>query len=129
MKDKLWTISELGDEFGVTTRTIRFYEDKKLLLPQRVGANRVYNYRDKARLQLILRGKRLGFSLNEIKEYIDLYDAKLDPMRNEQLSYLSEVVAKRVDELTEQLTDLQEMIGELSSIQQECQAHMLKKAS
>ena len=129
MKDKLWTISELGDELGVTTRTIRFYEDKELLNPQRVGTNRVYNYRDRARLQLILRGKRLGFSLNEIKEYIDLYDAELDPMHNEQLSYLSEVVAKRIDELTEQLTDLQEMIGELSLIQQECQAHMVKKAS
>ena len=129
MKNKLWTISELGDEFEVTTRTIRFYEDKELLNPQRVGTNRVYNYRDRARLQLILRGKRLGFSLNEIKEYIDLYDAQLDPMHNEQLSYLSEVVAKRIDELTEQLTDLQEMIGELSLIQQECQAHMVKKAS
>ena len=129
MKDNLWTISELGDELGVTTRTIRFYEDKGLLQPQRAGVNRVYNYRDRARLQLILRGKRLGFSLNEIKEYIDLYDAELDPMHNEQLSYLSGVVTKRIDELKKQQAELQEMIGELSHIQSECQVHILRKAS
>ncbi|MGB0847051.1 MAG: MerR family transcriptional regulator [Thiolinea sp.] len=129
MKNKLWTISELGDEFGISTRTIRFYEDKELLQPQRVGINRVYNYRDRARLQLILRGKRLGFSLNEIKEYIDLYNVKLDPMHNEQLSYLSGVVEKRICELTGQLSDLQQMIDELSVIQHECQAHITKKSS
>ena len=129
MKNKLWTISELGEEFSITTRTIRFYEDKELLQPQRAGANRVYNYRDRARLQLILRGKRLGFSLDEIKEYIGLYDAKLDPMHSEQLSYLSDVVTKRVDELKAQRAELQEMINELSHIQSECQTHMLKKAS
>lgn len=129
MKDKLWTISELGEALGVTTRTIRFYEDKALLHPQRVGINRVYNYRDRARLQLILRGKRLGFSLNEIKEYIDLYDAQLDPMHNDQLSYLSDMVGKRITELKNQQAELQEMIGELSIIQSECQTHMLKKAS
>ncbi len=129
MKDKLWTISELGDEFGITTRTIRFYEDKALLKPQRAGPNRIYNYRDRARLQLILRGKRLGFSLSEIKEYIGLYDAELDPMHNEQLAYLADVVAKRMTTLEEQLCDLQEMISELSLIQAECQANMLKKIS
>ncbi|MGB1010651.1 MAG: MerR family transcriptional regulator [Thiolinea sp.] len=129
MKNKLWTISELGDEFGISTRTIRFYEDKELLQPQRVGINRVYNYRDRARLQLILRGKRLGFSLNEIKEYIDLYNVKFDPMHNEQLSYLSGVVEKRIGELTGQLSDLQQMIDELSVIQHECQAHITKKSS
>ena len=127
MKNKLWTISELGDEFGITTRTIRFYEDKELLQPQRAGTNRVYSYRDRARLQLILLGKRLGFSLHEIKDYIDLYHAELDPMHNEQLSYLSGVVTKRINTLEEQLSDLQEMISELSLIQSECQAHMLKK--
>ena len=73
MQHKLWTISELADELNVTTRTIRFYEDKDLLRPQRLGANRVFNYQDRARLHLILRGKRLGFSLEEIREFIELY--------------------------------------------------------
>ena len=127
MKNKLWTISELGEELGVTTRTIRFYEDKALLDPQRVGSNRVYTYKDRARLQLILRGKRLGFSLNEIKEYIVLYDAELDPMHNEQLSYLHGVVCKRIDDLNKQQEDLQQMISELSGIEAECAGFMKNK--
>lgn len=124
MKNKLWTISELAEEFGVTTRTIRFYEDKMLLFPQRVGSNRVYSYKDRARLQLILRGKRLGFSLTEIREYIELYDAKPDPLHNEQLDYLLGVVRKRVEELQKQQHDLQEMIGELAGIEAECVGHL-----
>ena len=76
MNDKLYSITELAEEFDITPRAIRFYETKCLLSPQRAGATRVYNYRDRARLMLVLRGKRLGFSLEDIKEYIDLYDAE-----------------------------------------------------
>ena len=69
-----FTITDLAGEFKITPRTIRFYEDKHLLQPSRQGLSRVYSRRDRARLQLILRGKRLGFSLAEIKEMLDLYD-------------------------------------------------------
>lgn len=120
MNNKLWTISELAEEFDVTTRTIRFYEDKQLLKPQRAGANRVYNYKDRARLQLVLRGKRLGFSLDEIREYIDLYDAELDPAQQEQVDYLLKVVRNRLDDLREQQQAIEQMIAELSGIERDC---------
>ncbi|MGE3303820.1 MAG: MerR family DNA-binding transcriptional regulator [Hyphomonadaceae bacterium] len=73
--DRTYSISELAREFAVTARALRFYEDKALLAPRRDGLNRIYSARDRARLQLILRGKRLGFPLIEIKELLDLYDA------------------------------------------------------
>jgi DNA-binding transcriptional MerR regulator len=72
--ERTWTISELAREFKVTARALRFYEDKGLLSPKRDGMNRVYSARDRGRLQLILRGKRVGFPLAEIKEILDLYD-------------------------------------------------------
>jgi DNA-binding transcriptional MerR regulator len=72
--DRTWTISELAREFKVTPRALRFYEDKGLLKPRRDGLNRVYGARDRARLQLIVRGKRVGLPLSEIREILDLYD-------------------------------------------------------
>jgi DNA-binding transcriptional MerR regulator len=74
--DRAFTIRQLCSEFGVTPRALRFYEDKGLLAPARDGMNRVYHNRDRARLQLILRGKRVGFSLAEIREILELYDEK-----------------------------------------------------
>ncbi|MEZ5537226.1 MAG: MerR family DNA-binding transcriptional regulator [Thiolinea sp.] len=118
--NQLLTISELSDELGVTARTIRFYEDKQLLKPQRVGANRVYSYKDKARIKLILRGKRLGFSLDEIREYMDLYDADLDPMQVDQIRFLLSRVQLRAEALRKQQQDIQEMLGELAGIESEC---------
>ncbi|PIE00472.1 MAG: MerR family transcriptional regulator [Thiothrix nivea] len=117
---QLLSISELAGELGVTARTIRFYEDKQLIKPQRVGANRVYNYKDRARMQLILRGKRLGFSLDEIREYMDLYDADPDPAQHDQVRFLLERVRLRQAELHEQQQDIQEMLGELAGIEAEC---------
>ena len=73
--DDSYSIGDLSREFGVTTRTIRFYEDQGLLSPNRNGQNRIYQARDRVRLKLILRGKRLGFSLKEINKLIELYDA------------------------------------------------------
>ncbi len=70
-----FTIGELSKQFDVTTRTIRFYEDEGLLAPRRSGQNRIYTVRDRVRLKLILRGKRLGFSIREIKDMVDMYDA------------------------------------------------------
>ena len=84
--DRLYTIGELAGEFDVTTRTIRFYESKGLISPARRGVARAYSRRDRARLKLILRGKNLGFSLEEIAEYLKLYDA--DPAQMAQTQML-----------------------------------------
>ena len=72
--DKLYSVAELAKELDITTRTLRFYEDRGLIAPQRVGTARIYSRRDRARMIMILRGKRLGFTLREIKDYLDLYD-------------------------------------------------------
>lgn len=117
MNDKLYSITELAEEFDITPRAIRFYETKNLLAPQRAGATRVYNYRDRARLMLVLRGKRLGFSLEDIKEYIDLYDA--DRSRTEQLAHLMLVGRRRIEELEQQLEDVQTTLQELRTIENE----------
>ena len=81
--DQFYTVPELADDLGITPRTIRFYEQKGLLNPQRAGTTRVYTRQDRAKLLLILRGKRLGFSLKEIADYLDLYGA--DPTQAEQI--------------------------------------------
>ena len=124
MQHKLWTISELADELNVTTRTIRFYEDKDLLRPQRLGANRVFNYQDRARLHLILRGKRLGFSLEEIKEFIELYKTEVNPNQTEQIDYLLQRVRAIVATLRQQQQDLAMTIDELNHIETLCLAEL-----
>jgi DNA-binding transcriptional MerR regulator len=110
-KDRTYTISQLAREFEVTPRALRFYEDKGLLAPRREGMNRVYSHRDRARLQLILRGKRVGLSLIEIKEILDLY--KIDQRAQAQTAlkkYKARIVALEaqrddVDAAIETLTD------------------------
>ena len=124
MQHKLWTISELADELNVTTRTIRFYEDKDLLRPQRLGANRVFNYQDRARLHLILRGKRLGFSLEEIREFIELYKTEVNPNQTEQIDYLLQRVRAKVVSLRQQQQDLTITIDELNHIETLCLAEL-----
>ena len=125
MNDKLYSITELADEFDITPRAIRFYETKTLLAPQRAGATRVYNYRDRARLMLVLRGKRLGFSLEDIKEYIDLYDAERSG--TEQLAHLMLVGRRRISELEQQLDDVQTTLGELRKIEREAADALTQK--
>lgn len=117
MSDPLYTVTQLANDLGVTARTVRFYEDKGLLNPQRAGNNRVYTHRDRARLILILRGKRLGFTLREIKEYLDLYDA--DPTRQEQMRALLKRVQTRIESLVEQERALVETLAELRTIEQQ----------
>jgi DNA-binding transcriptional MerR regulator len=117
VSEPLYTVSQLATDLGVTARTVRFYEDKGLLTPQRAGNNRVYTHRDRARLILILRGKRLGFSLREIKEYLDLYDA--DPTRQEQMRTLLKKVQDRIDSLVDQERALAETLAELRTIAQQ----------
>jgi DNA-binding transcriptional MerR regulator len=110
----LFAIADLAREFGISTRAIRFYETKGLLRPERVGSTRVFRRRDRARLILILRGKRLGFSLRDISEYLSLYDA--DRTQRAQVNLLVDMVDQRVHKLEQQLADLQTTIGELREI-------------
>lgn len=110
----LFAIADLAREFGISTRAIRFYETKGLLRPERVGSTRVFRRRDRARLILILRGKRLGFSLRDISEYLSLYDA--DRTQRAQVKLLVDMVDQRVGMLEQQLADLQTTIGELREI-------------
>ncbi len=117
MSDTLYTVTQLAKDLGVTARTVRFYEDKGLLTPQRAGNTRVYTHRDRARLILILRGKRLGFSLREIKEYLDLYDA--DPTQQEQLRALLKRIQTRIGSLVDQEQALVETLAELRAIEQQ----------
>lgn len=108
----LFAIADLSKEFGISTRAIRFYEAKGLLAPERVGATRIFRRRDRARLILILRGKRLGFSLRDISDYLSLYDAN----RSQQVHLLVDKVDERLASLEAQLQDLQTTISELKEI-------------
>jgi len=110
-RDKTFSITELCREFDVTPRTLRFYEQKGLLAPARRGWTRIFNYRDRARLQLILRGKKVGFSLEEIKEMLDLYN-----LRDGQLTQLKVASAKmreRLEALHAQRIEIDEAIADL----------------
>lgn len=110
--ERTYTISELAREFKVTPRALRFYEDKGLLTPKRDGLNRVYGGRDRARLQLILRGKRVGFPLSEIKEILDLYDLG-DNERTQMQTALVKFKA-RLAILESQRADLEGAIKQLA---------------
>jgi DNA-binding transcriptional MerR regulator len=117
---QLYTVTELAAELGMTPRAIRFYEDKGLIAPQRAGNIRVYSNRDRARMILILRGKRLGFSLSAIKEYLDLYDT--DVTQHAQLRVLLDGVAKRREQLLEQREAIDEALAELADITAQSEA-------
>lgn len=110
---RTYSIGELAREFGVTARALRFYEDKLLLDPQRDGINRIYSARDRARLNLVLRGKRVGFSLSEIKAMLDLYDLKDD--QRVQLQTARANFRRQLGVLERQRQDLEEAILELQA--------------
>ena len=118
MADATYTITELAREFGLTTRAIRFYEDHGLIAPTREGRNRVYGNRDKVRLKLTLRGKRLGLSLSEIRELIDMYDAAKD--ERAQVERLQEVLRKRRSILEQQREDIEVVLGEIAAFEGQC---------
>jgi DNA-binding transcriptional MerR regulator len=122
---KLYSVSELATELGVTARALRFYEDKGLISPQRAGNTRVYTHRDRGRLMLILRGKRLGFSLREVRDWLDLYD--LDPNQVAQMTRLRDKVCARIAALEGQRADLKATLAELRGILQQVDGHLAAK--
>jgi len=117
-------IQEAATELGVTMRTLRFYEDKGLIAPQRVGTMRIYSKREMGRMQLILRGKRLGFLILKINEFLDLYD--VHPGHHEQVRALQARVTDRIDELRQQKTAIEQTLEELLSIENQSLAWLRK---
>ncbi len=115
---KTFTITELAQEFDVTPRAIRFYEDMGLLEPARAGRNRVYSGRDRTRLKLTLRGKRLGFSLQEIKQLVTMYDTESDTAP--QLEAFLAVLAAHKQQLAQQLEDIRVTLDELTLHEARC---------
>lgn len=124
-ENRLFSITELARELSISTRTIRFYETKGLLSPDRVGGNRVFQNRDRGRLLLILRGKRLGFSLKDISEYLALYDS--DEKQVSQTQLLKEKVDTRLEKLRSQMHDLQITIAELEEMRRQTEASLQTK--
>ena len=122
VEEHLLGIQEAADALGITPRTLRFYEDRGLIQPKRIGAARVYSRRETARMQLILRGKRLGFSLREIGEFLDLYDA--DPRHAEQMRRLAERCRERIDDLKAQREALTQTVAELEDIERQATAKL-----
>ncbi len=115
-------IQEVAAQLGVTHRTLRFYEEQGLIEPERIGATRVYSRREIGRMQLILRGKRLGFSIREIREFLDLYDT--DPDRSGQTARLRRMARERLADLEQQRLALEETMEELRQIEADCTAKL-----
>lgn len=116
---RLFSISELAQEFGITTRTIRFYEEKGLIEPRRQGQKRLYTAADRVRIKLILRGKRIGMTLQESAEVIDLYDPKRN--NRQQLHALITKIEHRRSTLLQQKRDIDDMLAGLDEVQEVCE--------
>ena len=125
MQDRLYTVTQLAQDLGLTPRALRFYEDKGLVAPRRAGTTRVYTHRDRARMILIMRGKRLGFSLAEIREYLDLYDA--DITQRTQLRHLLAAVTSRLEQLLQQREALEQSVAELTDIKAQAEAPLAEQ--
>ncbi|WP_144213853.1 MerR family transcriptional regulator [Shewanella donghaensis] len=115
-----YSISDLSKEFDITTRSIRFYEDQGLIKPKRRGQTRIYSLKDRVRLKLILRGKRLGFSLAETRRLFELYDA--DKSSTSQLHTMLELVEDKKASLQQQMDDIKVVLMELNSAEQQCKS-------
>jgi DNA-binding transcriptional MerR regulator len=125
MTSPTWTISELSKEFDLTPRTIRFYEDHGILNPAREGRNRVYVSRDRTRLKLALRGKRLGLQLSEICQLIDMYEGPRDTVP--QLAHYMSVLSAQRKMLEQQRQDLEETLSEIVQQQAVCETLLKEK--
>lgn len=117
-KPATFSISDLAREFSITPRTIRFYEDQGLLAPRREGRTRVFTRRDRTRLKLALRGKRLGFSLAEIRYLIEMYDTARD--KDTQLTELLNGLSQRKAALQQQREDIEAVLQEINAFEQQC---------
>ncbi|ALG67513.1 MerR family transcriptional regulator [Beggiatoa leptomitoformis] len=118
MSTQHFSISQLANEFNVTTRTIRFYEAEGLLAPRRQGQTRVYSTRERVRLKLILRGKRLGLSLREIREVLQIYDLEKDEVK--QLHAFVDKIRNRRAILEQQRHDIEILLSELDKVEKQC---------
>ena len=118
MTEATYSIAELSREFDITPRTIRHYEDQGLLFPTRAGLQRVYTKRDRTRLKLTLRGKRLGLSLAEVKDLIDMYDTARD--ESTQLTRFLDVLAARRALLEQQREDIEAVLAEVNGLEEQC---------
>ena len=116
---KTWSVGELADELGVTTRTLRFYEAEGLIAPARSGSSRVYDHRDRTRLRLILRGKRFGMSLSEIREIVDMYDGAASSERK-QLEILLDRLGEIAADLRARQQDLARTLAEVTEVAGQC---------
>jgi DNA-binding transcriptional MerR regulator len=125
--DRLYSIGDLAQEFGITTRAIRFYETRGLIAPKRSGMNRCYTRRDRARLVLILRGKNLGFSLEDIAEYLSLYES--DPLQAAQTQLLLDKVESHIAALSGKRADIERTLKDLKAIRSECLDHLGRRSS
>ena len=123
--NRTFTITELATEFDVTPRAIRFYEDMGLLEPTRVGRNRVYTHRDRTRLKLTLRGKRLGLSLLEVKQLVDMYNSSGDS--TQQLTAFLEILQNHREQLARQLEDIEITLAEIGQNEERCK-RLLREA-
>ena len=121
------TISALAKEFGITTRTIRFYESRGLIAPKRIGTSRSYSKRDHARLILILRGRNLGFTVEDVGDYLALYDA--DPGQKAQTQLLLEKINSAIADLETKREDITRALAELNEIRTQCEKHLGKRGS
>jgi DNA-binding transcriptional MerR regulator len=119
---ELFTIGELASAFALSPRAIRFYEDQGLLAPERAGTQRIYTKRDRARLQLILRGKRLGFSIADIREFLDLYDA--GGVNRRQMAMTLDRTRARIADLEQQLEDITITLAELRDMEGDIASYM-----
>ena len=121
--ERTWTVGELADDLGVTTRTLRFYESQGLISPARSGNNRVYGQRDRARMRLILRGRRFGMSLAECREIVDMYDGAASSERRQLTTLLA-----RLEEITADLrrrqADLRRTLTEVDDVAQQCRKRL-----
>jgi DNA-binding transcriptional MerR regulator len=120
---KTWTVGELADELGVTTRTLRFYEAEGLITPARAGSSRVYDHRDRTRLRLILRGKRFGMSLSEIREIVDMYDGAASSERK-QLEMLLDRLGEIAADLRARQLDLARTLAEVTEVAAQCRSRL-----
>ncbi len=120
--EPLKSIAEAAEALGVTQRTLRFYEDKGLISPQRVGTMRAYSKREMGRMALILRGKRLGFSIREIGEFLALYDD--DPDQKVQARRMLEATQHRIEELHQQREAIDQTIAELEVLETQSRRHL-----